>query len=569
MNPAYWLNTLWMAKCAGEARLFAGMTRRVAAAQAQLLTSILHRNRETEFGRRYAFGRLSGPRDFQDRVPLTTYDDYAGAIERIAAGAANVLTRDRVLLLEPTSGSTGGEKLIPYTATLRRQFQRAVAAWIADLLQRRPAVRAGRAYWSISPAFGGPRRTAAGIPIGFDDDTAYLGTMERWLAQRLLAAPAALARLSDIEAFRYGTLLHLLRAGDLALVSIWNPSFLGAILAPLFAWGERLCDDLRQGRFTPPGRCSLPAGLRRIKPAPARANLLASLLRQGGSPAETFAQLWPRLALISCWGDASAAPYLSDLRALFPRVEIQPKGLLATEGVVSFPLVDRPGAALAVGSHFFEFAEAESQGARCRLAHELARSGRYRVVLTTGGGLYRYQLQDEVEVVGFENQCPLLRFLGKADRTCDLVGEKLSEPFVRAALTRAFAASGWRPRFALLVPVLGRPPCYRLYLQGGAGAGHPLSRSVQEELEGNPYFRHAVALGQLGPVEVQELDSQAEPAERVVERHFVGRGQKAGAIKPAVLDSWTGWPELFRDLSPAPSDRTHSERQPIPAGSRQ
>ena len=60
-------------------------------------------------------------------MPLTTADDYRDDIERIAAGAANVLTAEPVRLLEPTSGTTGGEKLIPYTASLRRQFQWAVA----------------------------------------------------------------------------------------------------------------------------------------------------------------------------------------------------------------------------------------------------------------------------------------------------------------------------------------------------------------------------------------------------------------------------------------------------------
>ena len=158
----------------------------------------------------------------------------------------------------------------------------------------------------------------------------------------------------------------------------------------------------------------------------------------------------PRLLRVAFFG------FLPALRELFPGVEIQPKGLLATEGFVSFPLGDRPGAALALRCHFFEFEELGGN-ARCRLAHELDRGGRYRVVLTTAGGLYRYQLRDEVEVVGFLRQCPLLRFLGKGDATSDLVGEKLAEPHVRAVLDRLFAAQSLQPPFALLVPVLDRP----------------------------------------------------------------------------------------------------------------
>ena len=157
-----------------------------------------------------------------------------------------------MLLLEPTGGSSGGEKWIPYTAALRRQFQRGVAAWIADLFRHRPAVRRGRAYWSISPALGPPRRTAGGIPVGFDDDAAYLGWLEQWAVRRLLVAPSRLSRIGDLRLFRYCTLLSLLAAEDLALISIWNPTFLPSLLLSLPKWLDRLCDDLRRGSVRGP-----------------------------------------------------------------------------------------------------------------------------------------------------------------------------------------------------------------------------------------------------------------------------------------------------------------------------
>ena len=152
---------------------------------------------------------------------------------------------------------------------------------------------------------------------------------------------------------------------------------------------------------------------------------------------EKLRLIWPKLALISCWADAGAGGYYEALQSLLPTVEIQPKGLLATEGCVSLPLLGRPGAALALRSHFFEFQPVDAPH-DIRLAHELEPGGRYRVILTTGGGLYRYELRDEVEVVGFANRCPLLRFLGKSDCIGDLVGEKLSEPHVRAVLHGLF-----------------------------------------------------------------------------------------------------------------------------------
>ncbi len=536
MALAAWLNTAWMLTCAGEARAFHRATRQVERAQAGVLRAILQRNRETEFGREHGFARVTNTRHYQARVPLSTHEDYAAAVRRIAAGRPNVLTAERVLLLEPTSGTTGGEKLIPYTASLRKQFQRGVAAWMANLMWRRPAVRRGRAYWSISPAFGHLRRSAGGIPIGFEDDAAYLGTLEQVALRRLLVVPSVVARLPDLTTFRYRTLLYLLAAEDLTLISVWNPTFLTALLAPLGEWHDRLCFDLRGGTVPSP---------------PGRASFLKAIFRDNALLAENLRRVWPRLALISCWTDAAAARFLPAVRELFPGVEIQGKGLLATEGCVSFPLVGRPAPVLAIRSHFFEFKERGGPGDRCRLAHELDCGGRYEVVLTTAGGLYRYQLRDEVEVVGFEHQCPLLRFLGKADRTSDLVGEKLAEPHVRAVLDRVFAAQGLAPRFALVVPVEGRPAHYCLYLQGPECGSPPaaLSAALQAGLEENPHYAYAVRLGQLGPVEVEILDPAGTPAWSLYEQRALARGQKAGNIKPAALDAWPGWSDVFRPLT--------------------
>jgi hypothetical protein len=544
-----------MLKCGAEAAAFARASRRVADTQARLLLQTLWANRDTEYGRTHRFCDISDARTYQERVPLATYDDLVTGIRRIAAGEANVLTSEPVRLLEPTSGTTGGEKLIPYTVGLRRQFQRGVAAWIADLFRRRPLVRAGRAYWSISPMLGPARRSRGGLPIGFDDDTAYLGGAERFALRHLLVTPPEVARLPDMDRFRYATLLSLLAADDLALISVWSPTFLTALLAPLGEWQERLCHDLRCGSFSPPTpvaeEVARPLHLR-LRPYPLRADRLARIFRSPAPWSEKLRSVWPRLAVISCWADAAAAQFLPELRERFPEVEVQPKGLLATEGFVSFPLIDRPGAALALRCHFFEFEE-WGDNARCRLAHELDRGGRYRIVLTTAGGLYRYQLRDEVEVVGFHRQCPLLRFIGKSDATSDLVGEKLAEPHVRAVLDALLAAQSLQPRFAQLVPVLDRPARYRLYLQapgvtGGSPLLGPLRRGLEDGLRENPYYRHAVAVGQLAPAEVVALDSGGDSAWLLYERRCLAEGKKCGNIKPTALDRRTGWPEVFACL---------------------
>jgi len=558
MSTASALNLLWMVKCTKESWAFRRATRRVAQTQATVLEEILSRNRDTKYGRRCGFGSIHTPRDFQARVPVTSYADYACAIERIAAGEQNVLTAERVHLLEPTSGTTGGQKLVPFTPSLRRQFQRAVAAWMANLLWHRPGIRRGRAYWSISPALGENRRTAGGIRIGFDDDAAYLGRLEQFVLRRLLAVPQSITRITDIQAFRYATLYFLLRAEDLTLMSVWSPTFLTALLSPLEEWQDRLCTDIQHGTLS--YSSAVPEGVSRrfaahCSPDSRRAVYLKSVFRANSLLAEKLQQIWPRLSLISCWTDAAARRFVPALRDMFPTVEIQPKGLLATEGCVSFPLIERAAPALAVRSHFFEFQETESSDdPRIRLAHELEKGGRYRVILTTGGGLYRYDLHDEVKVIGFENQCPLLRFLGKTDRVSDLVGEKLAETHVREVLDDLFSEMGLRPEFALVVPVEGRPSHYRLYLQDsqltdGASATRSLEARLEVGLHTNPYYRQAIQLGQLDPIDLVLLSPNGKSAWSLYEERLMSFGQKAGSIKPAALDGQLGWVEVFESAN--------------------
>lgn len=371
---------------------------------------------------------------------------------------------------------------------------------------------------------------------------------------RVLVAPAAVGQLAETETFRYCTLLMLLGAADLVLLSVWSPTFLTSLFASLETWQDRLYHDLRHGAVTPPGARDCPrlAELRRrVRPQVARAEQLHRSWNTAGSLGERLRGLWPELALISCWCDAGAARFVPALRTLFPGVEIQPKGLIATECFTSIPQVGLAGGALAVCSHFFEF---EAAGAtRCLLAHELTLGGRYRVVVTTAGGLYRYRLGDEVEVVGFLSECPLLRFNGRGDLTCDLVGEKLSESHVRRVIDDVLASQNIQATFAILTPVVERGPRYRLFIQAPGLTAQSsqvgeLRDAIEKGLATNPYYRQALGLAQLGPLEVAALTTHGESAWRRYEQRRMSGGTKYGAVKPVALDSRTDWQDVFQDL---------------------
>jgi hypothetical protein len=202
---------------------------------------------------------------------------------------------------------------------------------------------------------------------------------------------------------------------------------------------------------------------------------------------------------------------------------VQPKGLLATEAVVTIPW--RDSHVLAVGSHFFEFLD---EGGDPRLAHELERGRVYEVVVTNGGGLWRYRLGDLVECTGHLGNTPTLRFLGRAGNVSDLRGEKLSEAFVAEV-------------FAEVWPDESRPPAYLRAVADEDGTAryelvvsHPVCddvrNSMEERLCRNPHYALALQLRQLQPLRlVVDPDAGAlqTPTDRI----------RLGDIKPRLLVS--------------------------------
>ncbi len=533
------LNQCWRLSCQREASLFRQACHDPQAAQERTLRRILSIGADQQWGRRWGLSRHMSIAEFRARVPVTNYEDYRTAIERILEGDDNPLTRESVDLLEPTSGSTSSAKLIPYTRSLRCEFRRALAVWIADLFGRRPDTMRGRAYWAVSPACHPTSVTAHGIRIGFEDDTSYLGPLARWIVQPLLAVPPCVARLPRGVDWQYVSLWYLLQANHLSLVSIWSPTFLISMLSSLEDWRESLARDLADGICRPAGEGANQGILSQPARRTQAGQHASRWLGQNLALSELTRRLWPSLAAISCWTEGASRRYVPPLRELFPHAEILPKGLLSTEGIVSIPLVDEPGGALALRSHFLEFQPLNSTATA--LAHELAVGQRYRVILTTGGGLYRYRTGDVIDVVGARQRCPLVQFVGR-EATSDMVGEKLEELFVREVLDQTLGAFENRLRFALLVPNEDERR-YQLYLDLDLESDPQTCdgvRSLEEDLErrlsANPYYRQARELKQLAAARLVMARTARGTMRRIYDAICLATATRPGDLKPVSLE---------------------------------
>jgi hypothetical protein len=531
-------NLAWMASCYPAYGSFRRALRDPQKTQATLLKNILARSSASEFGRLNHFAEIRNVRDYQSQVPISTYDNLASFVDRARRGETNVLTAEQPRLFEKTSGSSSAAKYIPYTDSLRREFQNAVRAWIFNLYRHDPNLLLGRSYWLITPLNREKEITPGGIPVGFDHDAEYLGTLERRIAETLFAVPGELAQVPDLEASLYLTLRFLSQATDLTLISVWNPSYLSILMSRLDEWSERLLEDLRQGTANLPRQIDLPTTLtRKLSTQPERANELQQILKKEGRLRAR--DLWPQLRLISCWTEGAARQSLQELGLRFPGVRIQGKGLLATEGIATIPWVEAKGCLPALTSHFYEFLP--ESGSEAKLVHELEKGEEYSLLLTTGGGLYRYRLGDRVRVRDDYGGVPILEFAGRDDGVSDLRGEKLSPAFVQACLDRVLADAGVSVRFAMLAPQRQAVPGYVLYVESPADpdrVGPPLEFA----LRANPHYDYCRNLGQLGALKIFWIRQGAQEA--YVNR-CVELGQRAGSVKPTSLHRSGGWEDFF------------------------
>lgn len=461
--------------------------------QKEVLINIINKNRNSSYGVKHNFNQIKTVEDYQKNVSMTVYEDYIDALTLLQETGENPLFSEPTLLLEITSGSTSASKLIPYNQSLKEEFQKGLKPWIYNLYSSYKGIKWGKGYWSITPVTTQKTFTKSGIPIGFEEDSAYFGKLEQKLQNSIFAVPTSVAQLEDMQAFYFETAYYLLKCKNLTMISIWNPTYLLLLL-----------DYMEQNKKT-------------LIEKLASSNKKRSQEVEEALNNKKYDTLWKHLKVISCWCDANAQHYALRLKTLFPDISIQPKGLLATEGFVSLPIANEEGARLSAFSHFFEFIDTKDR--KVYLSHELKEKGSYSVVITTSGGLYRYQLKDIVQVIGFSNGLPRLKFQGKEDKVSDLFGEKLSEGFVKSVIEQFGVKS-----FCMVAP---EEDYYVLYIQS-----NNIPKGVDEALRQSFHYDYCRKLGQLKPLKIYKLTGN--PEKEYIDA-CLSIGQRLGDIKPTLL----------------------------------
>lgn len=449
--------------------------------QERWLLNCISRNKETKYGKRYNFGKIKSIDNYQKEVPVVSYQDLFPYMNDIQKGKSDCLFSGKAIAFERTSGSSSGQKLIPYSLESLLDFRNAIMPWLSSLTKKYN-IQTGKAYWAISPANRQPELTSGGIPISMPD-AAYLGDEFVPFFLEVSAVPYWVGEVPDVQDWQLASLYYLISRKDLVLISVWSPTFLLTLLNTLFKRRQELEAVLQNGL--------------KIHGQELPANLSVYKILQDYYVKKDVKVLWPELKVISCWADASSHSFYEALKSHFSGISIQAKGLLLTEGVVTVPNCSNQ-TVLTANSGFYEFLDNEKNS---RLAHELRVGGKYEVLMTTSGGLYRYCTGDRVICDGYTSELPILRFIGR-ELSSDMVGEKLTEEFVTGCLE---GISGFR----MLIPVQYKTPGYSLIIENHQNAESVINL-VESRLFNNPHYAYACKIGQLRRLTALQLNNPLE-----------------------------------------------------------
>ncbi len=381
--------------------------------------------------------------EYRRQVEISDYERLRPYVKRAQNGDANVLTAEPVLMFTMTSGSTGEPKLIPVTAATRRNHRQLTRFWYHRALIDHPDLFSGKLLGVVSPAVEG--RTSGGIPFGAASGLIYQSSPS-WI-QHAYAAPREIAEVKDFEAKYYLT-MRLALEHDITFFGTPNPSTILKLLESANRAKDEIIKDIRDGAIS--SHCRLPPETRaalagRLRKNPVRARRLESLIKNDGTlrPKE----YWPRLQLIGCWKGGTVGVRLQEFARWFAKsTPVRDLGYMASEAQMTLPISDSGSAGiLALDENFYEFipeSEIASPSPTLLTCAELDEGSSYYLILTTPGGLYRYDINDVVRVAGFFNRAPLIEFVRKGRDVTNITGEKLHVNQVIQAMAQAQNVAG-------------------------------------------------------------------------------------------------------------------------------
>lgn len=543
LNKAISVNMLWNEFKLRRPLLKAAQNTK--ASQETLLTRILAENAKTEFGRKHDFASITSIEDYRKNVPVQSYDQLEPFITRQINGEA-ALTTAPPLYYARTSGTTGRCKDIPLTHHGLRQIEHAQKNLALSLWQGTNFLR-GAVLGFASPAEEG--RLDNGKPFGSMSGSTYK-SLSPLLANKFVLPQSAFS-IKDMEAKNQVYALATLAADDLTGIAAANPSSilkLSQFLAENSTALSRTLIGEGLDWLKVEARAILPDIQRRLNK-----KRLSILLDQidSGQPFNV-PDIWPRLSTIATWTGGSCGVALRQLKGYVPEeVKFVEYGYGSSEFMGSANVDANKSVCLPLlNHHFYEFVKAsdwEAEAHRFMGLEELVPGEEYRILVTTGSGLYRYDINDIVRAGPTMGDCPAITFLQKGRGVTNITGEKLSEYQLISSVNNTVASLDVEVGFFMALADENSSR-YILYLDiDGLEAAKLLAVKIDENLrELNSEYDEKRSSERLRTLIIRRFNKNAADT---IKGWSLNSGIREVQYKPTILAYARDWSEKLAPLT--------------------
>ena len=504
----------------------------------ELLMRMLDDNKDTEYGRKYGFADIKSVAEFQERVPLTTFDDYAGYVYRMTEGGeSGLISAYNIAHYAKTSGTMGNPKRIPvsdramgvmnrYNMQLRTKvicdaigFDWANPPYLNLIESQLTTLKNGATYGAISAK--------------------VIGQMGDYLPM-LMTSPLEALVPDPKTNTRYLHARFALMNPEITSMGFSFSSILLELMQYIESEWEMLVDDIEKGTIDE--SVKMPADVRasvlgKIQSMPERAAQLREIFSQGFDE-PIMPKIWPNLTIFSGVATGGFATYYNKLRQRYAGdgVRLFYVGLNASEGILSVPMdVDCPDSVLIPDSVFYEFIPIDSEDPGDIVTIDGVEVGKtYEIVITNQSGFYRYRIRDAVKVTGMYNNTPMIQFQYRIDQTISVLGEKTTELVLRGVAERVERELGYSMEdFSVFGDVDSVPMRYVMLMEAtlpeGLDPGAVAAELDKGLCEGNPSYGDKVAKGMLDHLRLLFLQPETYLLYRDV---MISKGAASAQLKP-------------------------------------
>ncbi|MDR2394001.1 MAG: GH3 auxin-responsive promoter family protein [Treponema sp.] len=424
--------------------------------QEETLRSFLSVAQETVYGKEHHFQDILKAKSpealftqYRKWVPINDYEDLRPYIERHKQGEPDVLFPGKPKMYAITSGTTQAPKWIPITERYYQEVYKVMnQLWFYGLIMNKPKVFYGKTLSIVGKAIEGaaPDGTVYGSISGISqrDIPKFMEVLH--------PSPADVFHIADYKA-RYYAIMRMAIEQDITLIITANPSTLIEMQNNANEFYDEYVQDIEKGTLS--HRLSILDEIRaslekRLKPNPERAAELRALKAQYGRVLPKH--YWPHMQVVNVWFCGNTKIFFEKVKNSFPETCVfHEMGYFATECRPGIVLKSNAPDTVIFGHKvFFEFiheSELESEDPHIYRMDEVEKGERYCMIVTTSAGLYRYNMNDLVEITGFLHEFPTLKLIQKINGTVNITGEKLHERQFVEAVHAAEQKTGNRVAF--------------------------------------------------------------------------------------------------------------------------